>query len=89
MFVTKIKVARTIVLMVLTCSGVYVSASVPEKDTGNTQTKKPTGGKIDRMFPEGNEHDFGKVTKGTQCKHSFPMVNSTNAPLRIQGLRWS
>jgi hypothetical protein len=34
------------------------------------------------VFPE-RAHDFGTVARGSQIRHSFPVVNRTNAELRI------
>jgi hypothetical protein len=34
------------------------------------------------VFPE-RSHDFGKVARGSKLKHSFPVVNKTNVPIRI------
>ena len=65
MTVTNIKIATTILLTALTCSGVY------------------------KMFPDGTVHDFGKVKRGTQCKHSFRIVNTSKVPLEITSLRCS
>jgi hypothetical protein len=45
--------------------------------------------KIDKMFPDGLEHDFGKVPMGIQCKHSFRIVNTLNVPLAIDFRRRS
>jgi hypothetical protein len=39
------------------------------------------------MFPDGLEHDFGRVWRGPQLRHSFRIVNTTNRPLRIISLR--
>jgi hypothetical protein len=36
-----------------------------------------------KMFPDGLQHDFGKVPQDLQCKHTFRIVNTTNVPLRI------
>jgi hypothetical protein len=35
------------------------------------------------MFPDGLEHDFGKVQAGTQPKHTFRVVNTTSVPLEV------
>jgi hypothetical protein len=43
----------------------------------------------DPMFPDGREHDFGSVPQGTQCKHTFRLVNTGSAPLQIVSLRSS
>src|SRR5262245_20083255 len=38
------------------------------------------------MFPDGLEHDFGNVTRGTQCRHTFRIVSTTEVPLQIISL---
>jgi hypothetical protein len=43
----------------------------------------------DKMFPDGFEHDFGKVPSGIQVKHAFRVVNTSKVPLRIVSLRTS
>ena len=83
MFVTKIKIATTIMLMALTGSGVCL-ANLPEKDAENQDATKPP-----EMFPDGLEHDFGKVKLGTIVTHAFRIVNTTGVPLRILSLRKS
>jgi hypothetical protein len=110
MFLTKIKIATTILVMTLACNGLCLTAyssmqacqsapiqptppsnndaNVHENDAANhdaTQNAK----KANKMFPDGLDYDFGKVTRGTQCKHSFRIVNTTNVPLRIISLRWA
>ena len=88
MSMARMEIARTILLTMLTCCAVVVLASVPRNETGNTATKKPAG-KFDRMFPDGTEHDFGRVDIGTQCKHAFRIVNTSGVPLRILSIRVS
>ncbi len=44
---------------------------------------------VDRMFPDGVEHDFGTVAAGTRCKHAFRVVNTGRAALHILDLRIS
>jgi hypothetical protein len=43
----------------------------------------------DRMFPDGVVHNFGKVPRGTQLRHAFRTVNTSDVPLRIASLRIS
>ena len=43
----------------------------------------------DPMFPDGLEHDFGKVARGEVCKHSFRIVNTSNSHLKVIALRWA
>src|SRR5690349_8122583 len=54
----------------------------PEMNAENEGPKKPSE-KIDQMFPDGLEHDFGKVERGEQLKYAFRIVNISSAPLRI------
>jgi len=49
----------------------------------------PIKQRSDPMFPDGLKHDFGSVRFGTQCKHTFRLVNTGNTPLRIVSLRSS
>lgn len=39
------------------------------------------------MFPDGFEHDFGKVPSGVQARHVFRIVNTSKVPLEIVSLR--
>jgi hypothetical protein len=39
---------------------------------------------VDSIFPE-QAHDFGTVARGSKVKHSFPIINRTNATLHIAG----
>jgi hypothetical protein len=41
------------------------------------------------MFPDGCDHDFGKVRRGPLLQHAFRIVNTSGMPLRIIGLRAS
>jgi hypothetical protein len=43
----------------------------------------------DPMFPDGLEHDFGKVARGEVCKHSFRIVNTSSSQLKVISLRIS
>jgi hypothetical protein len=56
---------------------------LPETDAQNMDAQ------IVNMFPDGIKYDFGKVTRGTPCEHSFRIINPSNAPLRIISLSWS
>src|SRR5262245_14164930 len=51
--------------------------------------KKKPADKTNTMFPDGTEHDFGKVLKGTLLKHTFRIVNTGNVPLRVVEVRRS
>jgi hypothetical protein len=59
-------------------------ANTSEKGAEDKQATKPVG-----WAPFGFVHDFGKVPRGTPCKHSFCIVNLSNVPLRIISLRMS
>jgi hypothetical protein len=61
-------------------------AKQPETEAADKDAKKPAG-KIDMMFPDGLRYDFGKVTRGTQYRHSFRIVNTSNVPLHILSVR--
>jgi Protein of unknown function (DUF1573) len=37
----------------------------------------------EKMFPDGDTHDFGKVPQGAQLYHAFRIVNTSDVPLRI------
>ena len=111
MFVTKIKIATTMMLMALTCNGVCLTryptmqagqsapiqapppqdndAKLSEKDAENEYAKKLPGETVTTKFPDGLEHDFGKVQSGTVAKHAFRVVNTSSVPLRIISLRRS
>ncbi len=39
---------------------------------------------VESLFPE-QTHDFGTVARGSKIKHSFPIVNRTNANIHIAG----
>jgi hypothetical protein len=85
MFVTKIKIARTLLLVALTCSGAGLTEY--SKDAGDEDAKKFAGEtKTVTMFPDGLEYDFGKVQRGTIAKHVFRVVNTSNVPLEIISL---
>jgi hypothetical protein len=77
-------------LLLLTISGILpagvpapvTSPQPPDNDANRTA-------KVSKMFPDGIEHDFGLVLRGTRCKHSFRIVNTSELPLKIQSLRAS
>jgi len=100
MFVTKAKMARTMMVIALTCSGVGLTGvtsllavqtpailapppqdnepNLSNKDAGNEDAKERA-----ETSPVGLVHDFGKVQRGTQLKHAFRIVNTSDVPLRI------
>jgi hypothetical protein len=81
MFVTDIKLATMIVLLALIGNGACLS------DAGNEDTKGLAEASFP-MFPDGFDHDFGKVMRGTEAKHVFRIVNTSAVPLHIVSLRF-
>ncbi len=81
----------TIALMALTCGicllghalthGAPVRLPRSHEETGEE--------KADRMFPDGIGHDFGKVPRGTEARHAFRIVNTSDVPIRIGEVRVS
>lgn len=88
MFDSKIRIKWTMLSAILAGTGVWASAGVTENDKAATATRKPPV-RFDRMFPDGREHDFGKVSRGIQCKYAFRIVNTFGVPLRIDSIRIS
>jgi hypothetical protein len=43
----------------------------------------------DKMFKEGNVHDFGSVPRGAQLYHRFAMTNIWSVPLQLTSIRVS
>jgi hypothetical protein len=83
MFVTRIVIVSTIVLMTLTGTGACLV------DAGNEDENVFAVTLAAKMFPDGRVHEFGKVQPGTQARHAFRIVNTSGAPLRIVSLRCS
>jgi hypothetical protein len=46
-------------------------------------------GQKDDRFPDGQEHDFGRVARGTYSKHAFRILNAADVPLEIVSVRSS
>lgn len=99
MFVTKTKIAAAIMLLALLGSGVCLTryssgqsapieppppAKPAEKDARNDDANKPV-----EKSPLGLVHDFGKVPRGTQLRHTFRIINTSDVPLRILSARTS
>lgn len=42
---------------------------------------------VNKMFPDGLDHDFGKVQRGIQARHVFRIINTSKVPLEIVSLR--
>jgi hypothetical protein len=73
---------------VVGCSGIAASTDDSLSPAeGNSRTVDDSVIIADKMFPDGIEYDFGKVTRGKQYKHTFRIVNTTNAPLKMLSLR--
>ncbi len=64
--------------------GVVMVALVGGANPSAVQAQRPSP-----MFPDGLEHDFGRVPRGTQCQHTFRIVNTGAVPLRLVSLRFS
>jgi hypothetical protein len=83
---------RTNILLLRTLAAgvVYGSFGVPLLlPLVSENTKEPVEEHCVTRFPDGLEHNFGKVTRGTFCMHAFRIVNTSRQPLRIVGLRKS
>jgi hypothetical protein len=78
MFVTRIAIATTIVLMGLT--GPSPVGAGHEDDAVLPRTAAT-------LFPDGFVHDFGKVQRGTLVRFAFRFVNASDVPLRVLSLR--
>jgi len=68
--------------------------SPPQNPTGDGRTKQEqlhetVDKNDDKMFPDGRDHDFGKVPTGTLCKHVFRIVNTSDTPIHIASVRFS
>ena len=85
MFVTRIKIATTIILVALTCSVVCLMGYAKASYKG--PASKDATKTIESMFPDGLTYNFGKVLRGTQPYHVFRIANTTDVPLRILSVR--
>jgi Ankyrin repeats (many copies)/Protein of unknown function (DUF1573) len=65
--------------------GAYSQAPGTGADKGKTATEKQD--KLDDRFPNGRDHDFGRVARGAYCKHAFRIVNTADVPLEITSVR--
>ena len=68
----------------------YISASVfPQVFTKKAavaqeaKTADDEGDKKVNRFPDGLDHDFGKVARGTYAKHAFRIANISDSPVEI------
>ena len=82
MIVTNIKLSAMIVFLALIGHGTCLGDVGAEDSEGFAEVALT-------MFPDGLEHDFGKVQRGIQAKNVFRIVNTTAVPLRIASLRCS
>jgi hypothetical protein len=93
MFMTKGKVATTSAMVtVLVFGGLYLRRDTSMQAGQDTPTQAPPSKgkdakepaeKIYVKFPDGLEHDFGKVYRGEQCRHAFRLVNRSKGPVHI------
>jgi RNA polymerase sigma factor (sigma-70 family) len=44
---------------------------------------------VEEALPDGREHDFGRVKRGTVLEHTFRVVNMSNVPLQLTSVRSS
>ena len=54
---------------------------------GDEKCRTAKAGDKDDRFPDGRNHDFGRVAKGTYCKFAFRIVNTADSPLEITSVR--
>jgi hypothetical protein len=92
MLMSQTRIPRAITLIALTCC-VVCWASYYSAHMGQGAPLRPLPGKdakapANKMFPDGLEHDFGTVIRGTECKHTFRIVNTTDGPLQITNLNY-
>jgi hypothetical protein len=57
-------------------------ADTSEKGAEDKEATRPI-----EWAPFGFVYDFGKVPRGTPCKHSFRIVNTSGVPIRIISFR--
>jgi hypothetical protein len=90
MFLTKIKIVTTTMLVAVMCNGACLTgySSMPAGQSLCDEVKNFSETTV-TMFPDGLDHDFGKVTRGTQCNIAFRVINTSKVPLRISSLRMS
>jgi hypothetical protein len=79
--VTSFTPITTILLVALTSNGACLTDAVYDDRARFGETTAT-------MFPDGLRHDFGKVQRGTQARHTFRVVNTSAVPLRIVSLRF-
>lgn len=75
-----IHIATILLLMALIGNSACLLASSSEEEKVSAETTVT-------MFPDGLVHDFGKVKRGTQARHVFRVVNTSDVPLRFVSLR--
>jgi RNA polymerase sigma factor (sigma-70 family) len=72
----------------LVAEGVGIEWVQPPKPKAEAEPKKGDK-KNDDRFPDGRDHDFGKVKRGTSLEHSFRIVNTSTVPLHLTSVRVS
>jgi hypothetical protein len=95
MFARKIRIPISFLLFSLTLGAILLAwhssmlaeqpapiQPAPPEITDMTE-KGPEDKQAAKPAPFGFVHDFGDVPRGTPCKHSFRIVNTSNVPLRI------
>jgi hypothetical protein len=78
--------ARVMTKITLPLCIVVALTWVPASLSDNIELKQPRQASRD-MFPDGWEHDFGTVLRGTKCRHAFWIVNTSSRPLQIVKVR--
>jgi hypothetical protein len=64
-----------------------------KKTTGNVTAAQEgkkggeKGGTKDNRFPDGLDHDFGRVARGTYAKHTFRVVNTSDSQVEMTSVR--
>jgi hypothetical protein len=74
------KLIVPLLLLALAGNGVCLG----DKENENRKEFAATTG---MLFLDGREFDFGIVQRGIQVRHSFRIVNASDAPLHIVSLR--
>jgi hypothetical protein len=79
MIATKTRMMLRLLSAALTCSAACLAAYLSLQDAQGASPPTPPS----RMFPDGLEHDFGTLKRGTIAKHVFRVVNTSSAPIQI------
>jgi RNA polymerase sigma factor (sigma-70 family) len=96
MFLTKVKMVVGVMLVAAALSGtagLIYSTGAPEPKVSTEKTGKEkqraAPRQVDSQFPDGQDHDFGKVTRGKILEYTFRIVNTSDAPLNLTSVRSS